>query len=130
MFIILGALLGLTSVMMGAYADHALTLRVSAVVLAKIATAIRYHQLYALLITMLGLVIPLQINKQIKLGLQTAALLFLLGLLSFCCGLYSLAFTHMGQLIYLTPIGGMVMMLGWVVLMVVGVMSWRQRKRK
>lgn len=126
MFIVLGALLGLTSVMMGAYADHALALQVSAVVLAKIATALRYHQLYAMLITMLGLVIPLVPNRRVRLLLQSAAFLFLIGLLSFCIGIYSLAFTDIAQLIYLTPLGGMVIMSGWLILLVAGIIHWRQ----
>lgn len=123
--LLLGAMLGLTSVMMAAFADHYLALHLSVIMLTKIATAVKYHQLYAVLITMLGIAIPLQTTPSMRKGLQCAAMIFIIGLLCFSGGIYSAVILGIGQLIYLTPLGGILLMLAWVVMAGVGIFSMR-----
>ena len=111
--LLIGAVLGLASMMLAAYVDHGAALYLSSQLLSKVMTAVRYQQMYAVVIVMLGLVLPLQSNMRVKKWLQRSAMIFILGVLLFCCGIYG----GVRQLIYLTPLGGIVLMLGWLCLL-------------
>jgi len=115
--LLIGAVLGLASMMLAAYVDHGAALYLSSQLLSKVMTAVRYQQMYAVVIVMLGLVLPLQSNMRVKKWLQRSAMIFILGVLLFCCGIYGGLMMGVGQLIYLTPLGGIVLMLGWLCLL-------------
>jgi len=57
--------------------------------------------------------------------LQTIAWAFLLGTALFAGSLYLLALTHVQAFAWLTPIGGVTLMGGWLGLVVLGVWRWR-----
>ena len=110
-----GALLGLGGVIAGAMLDHV----AASLVLQQHAadTALRYHQLHAVIITALGLIItftPLAPPDRKRLALS-AKLLFL-GTAIFCGSLYALAFTGAAYAAYGAPLGGMTLMAGWAAL--------------
>jgi uncharacterized membrane protein YgdD (TMEM256/DUF423 family) len=111
-----GAFLGFGGVLAGALLDHA----VARFVLQQHAadTALRYHQLHALAITALGLVLaffPLQPHDRSRLTLS--AKLLVIGTIIFCGVLYILAFTGTAFAAYGAPIGGMTLMAGWAALL-------------
>jgi uncharacterized membrane protein YgdD (TMEM256/DUF423 family) len=110
----LGGLLGLSSIMMAAFVDHALMLHLSEKVLASVLTAVRYHQLYAIVISMIGLFLPLQINSLSKLWLRRTAFLFIVGVTLFSFSIYSFAIFNLPWIIHVTPFGGMILMLAWL----------------
>jgi uncharacterized membrane protein YgdD (TMEM256/DUF423 family) len=116
MILFIGAILGFLSVVFGAYADHGLRAQVTPEVLNSVMTAIRYHQIHALVIVAIGLAL-VQGGKFAEIpALRWAAHVFVLGILLFSGGIYAAALLHMPQLTILTPFGGITFMVGWLVL--------------
>lgn len=117
--LLLGTLLGLSSIMMAAYIDHSLALHLSAggASLNALMKAVRYHQLYAVVIGMIGLVVPLQNHIRMKSWLTRSACIFLIGIILFSFSIYISALVGSATILYFTPVGGVLLMLGWVVLM-------------
>ncbi len=115
--LLVGAFLGVTSVMMSAYTDHVLALILSEHSLKMLATAIRYHQLYAIVICMLALVLPLQTKPRSQLWLCGATFLFIVGVLIFSGSIYSAAIFDMASAVKFAPYGGGLLILAWIILM-------------
>ena len=57
MNVVIGAILGFISVAFGAYAEHGLKTQISAEHFDFIMTAVRYNQLYAIIISCIGLAV-------------------------------------------------------------------------
>lgn len=76
-------------------------------------TAIRYHMLHTLALLAIGL-------GRIRSSrlLATSVLFFLLGLLLFCGGLYSMVFAGVMGHWAIVPSGGLCFLLGWILLAV------------
>jgi len=110
----IGGILGLLSVMMAAYIDHALIAYLTEKSLNSMLTAVRYHQFYSIIICILGLALPLQTNSRIKSWLSRTAYLFLIGLILFSFSIYISSLFNVVGIIYLTPVGGIVLMVGWL----------------
>ncbi|MEM1081156.1 MAG: DUF423 domain-containing protein [Pseudomonadota bacterium] len=108
-----GALLGLLSVMIGASVEHLIKPNVDAEVFRWTMTAVRYHQVGALAVFALGLVLAAGIHGSLARWLKIAATLFTLGTVLFSFSIYATAITGIEQLTYLTPVGGTVLMLAW-----------------
>ena len=114
--LLVGGLLGLSSVMMAAYVDHSLGLYLNGKALNSLLTAVKYHQLYAIIISMMGLYLPMQINPPFKSWLNRSAYLFIVGILLFSFSIYCSILFSFPRIIYGTPIGGILLMVGWVCL--------------
>ena len=114
--LLLGASLGLSSIMIAAYVDHSLALHVGGKSLRALLTAVRYHQLYAIVVCMIGLSAPLQINNRIKSWLARSAYIFSIGVILFSFSIYFSAMLDMAGITYLTPVGGILLMTGWACL--------------
>lgn len=104
---------GLAGVVLGALFDHALAPYINHAV----ETALRYHQLYSVLIAALGLTLsfaplPPVLYKRLRL----AAVFFSAGSVLFCGCLYATSLSGPSPLVYGAPIGGLLMMGGWLVL--------------
>lgn len=114
--LLLGGLLGFSSVAMGAYIDHVLALQLGAKELHSVLTAMKFHQFYAMLIVMIGLIYPIQANISLGRWLMIAGGLFLTGtfLFSFC--IYVSILFNVQSLLHLAPVGGAILMLGWLAL--------------
>lgn len=110
-----GALLGLLSVTIGAMADHAFDLDEASLV--SVQTAIRYNMLYAAIITILSL---LRVDKMVVM----AGYIFAAGTLLFAGGIYGAYIGGVSAMVYLTPAGGITLMIGWLFL---AVFSLRKR---
>lgn len=102
-----GAILGLISVIMGALGDHAFDFTPEQS--ESIATAIRYNMVYAVLITVLACA-PAQKKLHIP------ALIFAIGTSIFSFSIYIALISEIEQITYLTPIGGIILMLAWIFL--------------
>lgn len=111
--LLIGAILGLLSVMMAAYIDHSLALNLDGKSLQSLLTAVRYHQLYAIVISVIGLVLPLQGSSRNELWLAMSAYLFIAGILLFCGSIYLSIAASITGIIYLIPMGGIMLMIGW-----------------
>jgi uncharacterized membrane protein YgdD (TMEM256/DUF423 family) len=108
-------LLGLGGVIMGALLDHAsanLVLQIHAA-----DTALRYQQLNAIIVTLLGLVLCFSsLSSPDHKRLAITAILLTNGTVIFCGSLYALAFTRAAYAAYGVPIGGITLMVGWAAL--------------
>ena len=116
----MGAVLGFSSVLMGAYADHGLSQQLTPAQSESIATALRYNQLYAVLIVCIGLI---QTNggalAQCRM-LKVSGWLFVAGTLLSCSGIYLSILLSQHAVVYLTPVGGVLLMIAWLSLAVTG----------
>ncbi len=102
-----GAVLGLVSVIMGALGDHALALAPEKT--GSLETAIRYNMLYAVLIVVLAM-------APAEKKLRVPGFIFTLGTILFSFGIYAAVITGLEPLTYLTPFGGLTIIMGWAAL--------------
>ena len=112
--IILAALFGAIAVMLGAFGAHAFkdSLLASGY-LDTYKTGVEYHFYH----TLAALVAPLLVQNSAHAGkAKTASFLFLLGILLFSGSLYFMSFTQATYVAFITPLGGLSFILGWLVL--------------
>ena len=116
MNLVIGAILGFISVAFGAYAEHGLKTQISTQHFDFIMTAVRYNQLYAIIISCIGL--TLLTNKTIakSLMLKLTSFLFIIGTLLFSFGIYISVVLNIPSIMKLAPIGGTTLMLAWIML--------------
>jgi len=119
--LVAGAVLGLLSVVIGASAEHILQQRVEAEVWRWVMTAVRYHQVGALIVTALGL--SLSCGARPARWLNMSAAFLIAGTVLFSFSIYAAAITGMLSLTYVTPIGGVSLMFGWLLLIWAGVQA-------
>ncbi len=117
-FLVIAALFGLLSVMLGAFAAHGLRARLSESALSAFETGVQYQMYHAL--ALLGVVALLRWLGP-NLSLLTAGWAFVVGVLLFSGSLYGLALGAPRWLGPITPLGGLCFMLGWIMLLIVGV---------
>ena len=99
-----GALLAALAVALGAFGAHALNTRIDPHMLANFETGVRYQMYAALALMVLGT----------QAGQVRAPLPILLGALIFSVSLYILALSGVRWLGAITPIGGVLMIVGLV----------------
>ncbi len=116
-----GAILGLTSVIMGAMGDHAFSLTPERV--QTLQTGIRYNMIYAIFITVLAL-------HNGEYNLKIPAILFTAGTIIFAGSIYILVITGIEPFKYLTPAGGILIMAGWASLIIIAIKTKCQPNKK
>jgi uncharacterized membrane protein YgdD (TMEM256/DUF423 family) len=117
--LITGALLGGLGVSIGAFGAHAL--RDTLLAAGRLDTfelAVRYHFYHTFAVLITGLLMTRYTSRM----LGYAALFFLIGIIFFSGSLYALCFT--GQKVFgaITPIGGTLFVVGWV-MVAIGISS-------
>jgi len=112
LILLIGALLELTSVGMGTYIDHGLSHHVDLKTLSMPKTALLYHQLYAVMISVIGFYLHSQKNLLFKI----AAWVFIIGSSLFSFSIYLTAITGIVIFTKLTPMGGIMLMIAWLLL--------------
>lgn len=120
-----GALLGFLSVAIGASIEHVLRGQVDAEVARWTMTAIRYHQVGALVVTMLGLALLVRPEMRVASGLVRSGWLFVAGTLLFSVSIYVAAVSGIEALTMVTPFGGITLMLAWLSLAWTGLRAGR-----
>ena len=106
----LGSILGFLGVGFGAFGAHALKTRLSPELLTIFETGVRYQMYHALALLALGLAAP-------RLGessTRRSGFSFTFGILIFSGTLYALALTGQRWLGALTPVGGLLLLFGWL----------------
>lgn len=111
-----GALLALLSVAAGAFAAHGLRDSLDAYRLGIFETAARYQMYHALALLAVGALAA--VERFSCSWLQASALAFGAGILLFCGSLYALAFGAAKWLGAVTPLGGLLFILGWLILVI------------
>ena len=121
--LLIGALLGLMSVSVGAYAEHGLRPHIDDETFRYVMTAIRFNQVYAVVVTGLGLALFANLPARAAKHLPRVGAVFALGTVLFSVSIYASAQLAIPSLTYLTPVGGVTLMLGWAYLIVVAIIG-------
>lgn len=121
--LVAGAILGFLSVALGASAEHILQSRVDAEVWRWVMTAVRYHQVGALVVTALGL--SLTAGARPARWLAMSGWFLIAGTILFSFSIYAAALTGIRELTYVTPLGGVSLMFGWLVLIWAGIRAYK-----
>jgi uncharacterized membrane protein YgdD (TMEM256/DUF423 family) len=105
-----GSVLALLAVALGAFGAHALRERLSPEMLSVFETGARYHLVHALAILLLGE----SERRERGRGWGTAGLALCFGVLVFSGSLYTLALTGVRAWGAVTPLGGLLLLTGWL----------------
>ncbi|MEQ9450312.1 MAG: DUF423 domain-containing protein [Pseudomonadales bacterium] len=106
-----GALLGVTGVVFGAYGSHGLA--VDAARLASWGTAVQYQLIHALVLLVLGVWSLVRPGRLLLL----AGGLLIAGVVLFSGSIYALVLTRLSWLGPVTPVGGLCLIAGWLVIL-------------
>ena len=115
MWMIIAAVSGALAVVCGAFGAHGLKARLEPAQLEAWTTATQYHLLHSVVLLALAL-FAAQSGKSI----QLPAGLFSVGMLLFSGSIYLLVLTQMRWLGPVTPIGGLLLIAGWLSLLRLG----------
>lgn len=120
LFIIAGAVNAAIAVMLGAFGAHALKERLTEKYLAIWETAVQYQMFHAIGLLVIGVLASsafLGDSAQLK----WAGLLILGGIIIFSGSLYALSLSGIGVLGAITPIGGVLFIVGWILLIIAAI---------
>ena len=117
-FLLIGSVLGFLGVVFGAFGAHALRSRLSAEMLAVFETAVRYQMYHTFALLIVAAAIGRIGDASL---LVMAGWFFFAGILLFSGSLYAVAFTNVGMLGALTPVGGLLFLIGWGCLILFGI---------
>jgi len=116
---------GLMAVAMGAFAAHGLRSVLDAEALGWVETASRYQMWHALALLGVALLSGRPQPVRHRRLLTAVAWAFLAGTVLFAGSLYLLALTGVRAFAWVTPLGGLALMAGWLGLIVFGLLRWR-----
>jgi len=126
MILIVGALLGFISVAFGAYAEHGLREAVTDEHFRFLMTAVRYNQVHAVVIATIGLAL-LNGGKLVDIpALRWSGVLFIIGTVLFSVSIYLSVSFDIPSLVNVTPVGGMIIMAAWLMLLVAGLSAGKK----
>ena len=112
MFAIAGALMAAVAVSLGAFGAHALKARLSSADLETFEIGVRYQMYHALAL----FVVAWAVSRWPSGIVNAAGWLFILGIAVFSGSLYVLVLTGQRWLGAVTPLGGLALVVGWVLL--------------
>lgn len=110
----LGALNMAFVVAFGAVGSHILSKKLSQPAFDTLQTALRYHSYHALGVILICALIAAGVGNSKLLQLSAASML--LGIAIFCSALYTLALSGVHVFGILTPVGGSLLILAWLIL--------------
>jgi len=111
-WLFVAGIMGALAVLCGAFAAHGLGARLDENARAVFETAARYHMYHALA---MGLA-TFAMRGEAVARAKAAVILFLIGIILFSGSLYLLALTGMSALGFVTPVGGLAFVAGWILL--------------
>ena len=114
--LIIGALYGLISVILGAFGAHALKKVISVEKLASFETGVRYQMYSALFLLIIGYILKFETPAE-----KWISILMIAGTFVFSVSIYLLAFNEVAAvpskiLGPITPLGGLMMIISWAML--------------
>lgn len=112
LFIFIGALMGFLGVAAGAFGGHALKQRLSADMLAIFEVGVRYQMYHVFAIIAVGLIATHYQHALIS----AAGWSFIAGTIIFSGSLYILSLSGVRAWGAVTPIGGLLLLIGWLLL--------------
>jgi uncharacterized membrane protein YgdD (TMEM256/DUF423 family) len=111
-WLFIAAVTGALAVLLAAFGEHALAGRLPPRALSAFATGARYQMIHALAMGLAALAARGRAAAPAKL----AALLFLAGTVLFSGSLYGLALSGIATIGFVTPVGGLALIAGWIAL--------------
>jgi len=114
-FIVTGALHGLLAVAFGAFGAHALKEILDEYSRGIWETAVQYQMFHATGLLIIGLLMSSKLLGEVK-QLNVAGIFFNLGIVFFSGSLYVLAISGIKVLGAITPIGGVLFLAGWLLI--------------
>ena len=115
--IISGAIHGFLAVALGAFAAHALEDMLDDYSTGIWDTAIQYQMFHATALILVGILMSKAILGEVK-QLKIAMICFNAGIVIFAGSLMVLALTGIGILGAITPIGGVLFLIGWIMVII------------
>lgn len=119
-FIIAGAVNAAIAVMLGAFGAHALEDKLSDKYLAIWETAVQYQMFHAIGLLVIGVLASSALFGD-STQLKWSGYLILGGIIIFSGSLYALSSSGIGVLGAITPIGGVLFIVGWIMLIIAAV---------
>ena len=111
-WISVGAAFGGLGVVIGAFGAHALKNRLDEYAMSVFKTGVEYHFYHAIALIVVGVLMLIKPSAM----LGWSALAFTVGIIIFSGSLYALALSGIKVLGAITPIGGVALIAGWVLL--------------
>ena len=119
-----GGAFALVSVILGAFAAHGLKSRIDEYSLSVFQTAVQYQVTHGVALILCGVFAwQLQQSQVQSNWLNTASVFFALGIILFSGSLYGLALTGQKWLGPITPLGGLMFIVGWTSFIIAAVKS-------
>ena len=126
MILLIGAFLGFFSVFFGAYSEHNLREIVTDEHFRQLMTGIRYNQVNSVMICAIGLAHLARMEIFASRLFRTVGYLFIVGTILFSFSIYASITFRLPKLVYLTPVGGVTIMVSWLLLMLFGFLTIRK----
>lgn len=120
--LIFTAVSGFIFVALGALGAHSLSNLLSPVEMGWIQTGLQYQAFHTLAI--LGLAVAMQ--RRISIWFYWSSVFMALGIVLFSGSLYSLALSHLRFWVFITPVGGLCFLAGWI-LMLIGAVRLKKK---
>ena len=114
LFLAIGSISGALAVILGAFGAHGLKSRLSEKMLANYMTGVEYHFYHTFALLAVGL-LAMHLPSRL---LSAGGWAFIIGILIFSGSLYVMALTGITKLGAITPIGGLLFIIGWTLLAV------------
>ena len=121
MILLIGAMLGFVSVAFGAFSEHGLRETITSEQFRFLMTAVRYNQVHAVIVVVIGLFFQSNHSCTNTTQLKWSATLFIIGTILFSFSIYLSVSLQMPSIVYLTPLGGITIMVGWLTLAVAAI---------
>ena len=112
--IALGGVFAGLSVALGAFASHGLKKSLSLYLIEVFDIGVQYQFIHAIAIIVCGGLLLNKVSVKAQKYFFLAAICFIIGIFCFSGSLYALALTGIKWFGPITPLGGMIFMLGWV----------------
>lgn len=120
-FLMIAAVSGFFAVIIGAFAAHGLKQTLSPELVDVVKTGVQYQMYHALALLLVAIWLN---HKPYTQGLKAGGLAFILGSLLFSGSLYALALGAPRWLGPVTPLGGLCLLIGWLILLIA---AWRSK---
>ena len=115
--IISGAIHGFLAVSLGAFGAHALKDILDEYSTGIWNTAVQYQMFHSVALLIIGILMSAKLFGEVK-QLKVAMVCMNLGIVFFAGSLYVLALSGIGVLGAITPIGGVLFLIGWVMIII------------
>ncbi|WGW01072.1 DUF423 domain-containing protein [Vibrio sp. YMD68] len=104
---------GMVSVALGAFAAHGLKSILSPYLLGVFETGVQYQFIHSIAIAVCAILIQINMGQKAQKYFFLAAICFIIGILCFSGSLYALALTGIKWFGPITPLGGLLFIIGW-----------------